>query len=111
MGELAQGIGWAQEAVRIAEMLGHPLSLVAAYSTLSYVYMVKGDLEKALTLLDRSLEICRTAHLDIWLSRARAQLGYAYVHLSRSAEALPLLEEAAKRPRLEVWALDFTLAG
>ena len=102
VGELAQGIGWAQEAVRIAETLGHPHSLVAAYSSLSHVYLVKGDLEKALTLLDRSLQICRTAHLDIWLSWPQAQLGYAYVHLSRSAEALPLLEEAAKRPSLGV---------
>jgi predicted ATPase len=102
VGELAQGIGWAQEAVRIAETLGHSHSLVAAYSSLSYVYLVKGDLEKALTLLDRSLQTCRTAHLDIWLSWPQAQLGYAYVHLSRSAEALPLLEEAAKRPSLGV---------
>ena len=102
VGELAQGIGWAQEAVRIAETLGHSHSLVAAYSSLSYVYLVKGDLEKALTLLDRSLQICRTAHLDIWLSWPQAQLGYAYVHLSRSAEALPLLEEAVKRPSLGV---------
>jgi tetratricopeptide (TPR) repeat protein len=100
VGELAQGIGWAQEAVRIAETLGHSHSSVAAYSVLSYVYLVKGDLEKALTLLDRSLQICRTAHLDIMLPWPQAQLGYAYGHLSRSAEALPLLEEAAKRPSL-----------
>ena len=102
VGELAQGIGWAQEAVRIAETAGHSHSLVAAYSSLSYVYLVKGDLEMSLTLLDRSLHICRTAHLDIWLSWPQAQLGYAYVHLSRSAEALPLLEDAAKRPSLGV---------
>ena len=100
VGELAQGIGWAQEAVRIAETLEHPHSSVAAYSSLSHVYLVKGDLEKALTLLDRSLQICRTAHLDIMLSWPQAQLGYAYAHLSRSAEALPLLEEAVKRPSL-----------
>jgi class 3 adenylate cyclase/tetratricopeptide (TPR) repeat protein len=102
IGELAQGIGWAQEAVRIAETLDHSHSLLAAYSALSYVYLVKGDLENALTLLDRGLQICRTAHLDIWLSWPQAQLGYAYIHLSRSAEALPLLEEAAKRPSLGV---------
>ena len=56
----------------------------------------------ALTLLDRSLHICRTAHLDIWLSWPQAQLGYAYAHLNRSAEALPLLEDAAKRPSLGI---------
>jgi tetratricopeptide (TPR) repeat protein len=102
VGELGQGIGWAQEAVRIAETLGHSHSLVAAYSSLSYVYLVKGDLEMALTLLDRSLHICRTAHLDMWLSWPQAQLGYAYAHLNCSAEALPLLEDAAKRPSLGV---------
>ena len=102
LGELAQGIGWAQEAVHIAETAGHSHSLTAAYSALSYLHLVKGDLEKALTLLDRSLQICRTAHLDMWLSWPQAQLGYAYAAFTPSAEALPLLEEAAKRPSLGV---------
>jgi len=103
VGELAQGIGWAQEAVHIAETVGgHSHSLTVACSALSYLHLVKGDLQKALTLLDRSLQICRTAHLDVWLSWPQAQLGYAYVHLHRSSEALPLLEEAAKRPSLGV---------
>jgi tetratricopeptide (TPR) repeat protein len=38
----------------------------------------------------------------MWLSWPQAQLGYSYVHLHRNAEALPLLEEAAKRPSLGV---------
>jgi len=103
VGELAQGIGWAQEAVHIAETVGgHSQSLTVACSALSYLHLVKGDLQKALTLLDRSLQICRTAHLDVWLPWPQAQLGYAYLHLHRSSEALPLLEEAAKRPSLGV---------
>jgi len=102
VGELTQGINWAQEAVRIAETLDHSHSLVAAYSSLSYVYFVKGDLEKSLTLLNRSLDICRSAHLDMWLSWPQAQLGHVYAHMGRSVEALPLLEDAIKRPSLGV---------
>jgi tetratricopeptide (TPR) repeat protein len=96
LGELAEGIVWAEEAVRIAETVGDPFSLVAAYLHLSYPYLVKGDLDKALPILERGLHICRNAHVAVWLSWASAELGYTYLHLGRNAEALPLLEQAVK---------------
>jgi class 3 adenylate cyclase/tetratricopeptide (TPR) repeat protein len=96
LGELAEGIVWAEEAVRIAETVADPFSLVAAYLHVSYPYLVKGDLEKAVPILERSLHICKNAHVAVWLSWASAELGYAYLHLGRSAEALPLLQQAVK---------------
>jgi class 3 adenylate cyclase/tetratricopeptide (TPR) repeat protein len=89
LGELAEGIVWAEEAVRIAETVGEPFSLVAAYLHVSYPYMVKGDMEKAVPMLQRSLHICRNAQVTVWLSWASAELGYAYLHLGRTADALP----------------------
>jgi class 3 adenylate cyclase/tetratricopeptide (TPR) repeat protein len=96
LGELPEGIVFAEEAVGIAETVGDPFSLVAAYLHVSYPYLVKGNIEKAVPILERSLHICRNAQVAVWLSWASAELGYAYLHLGRSAEALPLLEQAVK---------------
>jgi len=75
VGELAQGIGWAQEAVHIAETVGgHSHSLTVACSALSYLHLVKGDLQKALTLLDRSLQICRIAGRVAFLAPSTIRL-------------------------------------
>jgi tetratricopeptide (TPR) repeat protein len=98
LGALAEGIAQGEEAVRIAEMVGQPFSLVMAYTQLGYVYLVKGDLDKAFLMLVRSLDICRNAQVSIFLSTATAHLGYAYLLSSRVAEALPLLEHAVNQP-------------
>jgi class 3 adenylate cyclase/tetratricopeptide (TPR) repeat protein len=100
LGDLANGIAKGEEAVRIAEMVGQPFSLVAAYLGLSYIYMVKGDLGKATPLAERSFDICRNAEIVVEVSRAAAHLGYAYLHSGSIADALTLLEQAAERPTM-----------
>ena len=96
LGELAEAIVWAEEAVRIAETVRDPFSLVAAYSHVSYPYLVRGDLEKAVPMLEHSLDICRSAHVAVFLSWVSAELGYAYLNLGRNTEALLMLEQAIK---------------
>ena len=98
LGDLANGIAQGEEVVRIAERIGQPFSLVNAYLMLSHIYIVKGDLKKATPLAERNLDICRNAEIVSEVSRAAAQLGYAYLHSDRIAEALTLLEQAVERP-------------
>jgi class 3 adenylate cyclase/tetratricopeptide (TPR) repeat protein len=98
LGALAEGIAQGEEAVRIAEIVGQTFSLAMAYTQLGYVYLVKGDLDKAIPILVRSLDICRNAQVSIFLSWATALLGYAYLLSSRVTEALPLLEHAVNQP-------------
>jgi tetratricopeptide (TPR) repeat protein len=74
--------------------------LANAYLMLSQIYIVKGDLEKTTPLAERSLDICRNAEIISEASRAMAQLGYAYLHTGRIAEALTLLEQAVERPTM-----------
>jgi tetratricopeptide (TPR) repeat protein len=68
---------------------------------LSGIYIVKGDLEKATPLAGRSLDICQSAEIVSEVSRAAAQLGYAYLHSGRVAEGLTLLEQAVERPTMK----------
>ena len=82
-------------------MVGQPFSLVSAYLMLSYIYIVKGDLEKAIPLAERGLDICRSAEIVSEASRAVAHVGYAYLHSGRIAEALTLLEQAVERPTMK----------
>jgi class 3 adenylate cyclase/tetratricopeptide (TPR) repeat protein len=100
LGDVTNGIAWGEEVVRIAETIGQPFSLIGAYLMLSHVYIVKGDVEKAIPLADRSLDICRNAEIVSEVSRAVAQLGYAYLHSGRIADALTLLEQAVARPTM-----------
>jgi tetratricopeptide (TPR) repeat protein len=100
LGEFPEGIVRGQEAVRIAEMVAEPFSLVAASWALSHLYLNKGDIEKALPLLERSLYVCQDAHVPIFSSQVKASLGYGYVHSGRIADGLPLLEQAVERPTM-----------
>jgi class 3 adenylate cyclase/tetratricopeptide (TPR) repeat protein len=101
LGDLANGIAQGEEVVRIAEWVGQPFSLVNACLMLSGIYIIKGDLEKATPLAERSLDICQSAEIVSEVSRAAAQLGYAYLHSGRIADALTLLEQAVKRPTMK----------
>jgi tetratricopeptide (TPR) repeat protein len=100
LGDVATSIAQGEEVVRIAETVGQPFSLANAYLMLSYVYIVKGDLEKATPLAEGSLDICRNAEIVAEASRAVAQVGYVYLHSGGIAEALTLLEQAVERPTM-----------
>jgi class 3 adenylate cyclase/tetratricopeptide (TPR) repeat protein len=101
LGDVVNGIALGEEVVRIAEMVGQPFSLVNAYLMLSHIYIVKGDPEKATPLAERSLDICQSAEIVSEVSRAVAQLGYAYLHSGRIAEAVMRLEQAVEKPTMK----------
>ena len=99
LGEFTQGIARGEEAVRLAEAVDNPSSLIVAYAGVGSLYLCKGDLHQAISALEQGLRICRDTMLDnLLLFRIVAScLGYAYALSGRIAEGLTLLEQAIER--------------
>jgi len=94
LGAFPEGITHAEEAVRIAEAVDHPNSLIHAYLGIGFLSLRTRDLSRAISVLERSLDLCRVYNLRIWFSETASALSCAYAFASRVAEALPLLEQA-----------------
>lgn len=97
LGEFAEGVRRGEEAVRIAESVGHPFTLATACAGLGSVHVRRGSLGAGMPILERGLELCRTWHLSLWLPRIAAWLGEGLVHAGRVSEAIPLLEQAVQQ--------------
>jgi tetratricopeptide (TPR) repeat protein len=68
--------------------------VIQAYFSLGGLYLRKGDLPKAIPLLERGLELCHGANILNWFPTVAAALGYVYTLAGRVDEALPLLKQA-----------------
>jgi tetratricopeptide (TPR) repeat protein len=68
-----------------------------AYSAAGYLWLRKGDLSKAIPILERGLHLCQEAHIYDLLPRSASALGAAYALSERLAAALPLLEHGMEQ--------------
>jgi tetratricopeptide (TPR) repeat protein len=113
LGEFAAAIARGDEAAEIAQVVDHPPSLIAAYRGLGYLYLRKGDLDRAIEFLGRCSELCQLWAIPVTATAAVAYMGYAYVLSGRVADGLSLLErvsiEVASRQDLSGYAV--TLAN
>jgi tetratricopeptide (TPR) repeat protein len=90
LGAFPEGIAHAEEAVRIAEAVDHPLSLIHAYLGVGFLSLRQRDLSRAIPVLERCLDLCRVYNTLLWFSDTASALGCAYAYAGRIAEALPL---------------------
>ena len=97
LGQFAEGIARGEEALRIAEAVDQPLSWTVAYSGLGSLYVRKGEVERAIPLLERGLELGRAWNIPLWFPPVASALGSAYAFSGRFAEALALLQQAVER--------------
>ncbi len=102
VGEFREAAIHGDEAIRIAEVANHPFSLNTAYLEVGCLHFRKGALEKAIPLLERSLEVCRLWDIRQNLPRVAVALGNAFAAAGRVGEAIPLLELTNERAR-NVW--------
>jgi tetratricopeptide (TPR) repeat protein/MoxR-like ATPase len=95
LGDFTPAMAYGEEAIRIAEVDAHPLSLVVAHAGPGILYLRQGDLEQALPHLERALEL--SSGTPLWFPRVASALGAAYAVLGRVTEGLPLLERALEQ--------------
>ena len=73
-----EGDTHGQEAIRIAEALDHPFSVVVACLDLAYLKSVRGELSQAARLLERAVAQCREWNITTHTPIAMASLGHAH---------------------------------
>jgi tetratricopeptide (TPR) repeat protein len=103
LGAFAEGTARSEEAVQIAETVKQPYSVVHAGFSTGFLHLRKGDLLKAITVLERGVELCQALKLGVWWHNLAACLGYAYALSGRVAEAVLLLEQAVDSTLYKSW--------
>ncbi len=97
LGQFVEGIALGEEMIRIAESGGHEFDCIIATSALGSLYVIKGDLGRAIPLLERSLALAR-----VWRSMGWSTVGFlgqAYAQSERFDDAFRLLDEDRGRSR------------
>jgi tetratricopeptide (TPR) repeat protein len=93
MGRFAEAMRFGEEGVRIGEEVDHATSLIHMLSSIGMMHLLKGDLDRAIPMLERALEICASAHIPVYVPFVVSRLGCAYAHAGRLSEAIPYLEQ------------------
>jgi class 3 adenylate cyclase/tetratricopeptide (TPR) repeat protein len=96
-GAFVEGIVVGEEAVRMAETVDHPFSRIGAATGVGYLYLRKGDLHQAISLLEDALGLSQDVNTPGWFPIIASALSVAYALSGRVAEALTLLERAVKQ--------------
>jgi tetratricopeptide (TPR) repeat protein len=97
VGKFAEGLAWGEESMQIAEVVDHAFSCIHVYCSVNFLYLRKGDLQKAIPLGERALALQKVAHLPLLFHRVAMDLGAAYALSRRIAAVLPLLEQAMEQ--------------
>ena len=64
-GEFSSGIAYGEEGIRIAEAADHLYSLSFACFGVGTLFLIKGERQRAIPVLERGLQLCRTLNLPI----------------------------------------------
>jgi class 3 adenylate cyclase/tetratricopeptide (TPR) repeat protein len=93
-GRFQEAVARGEEAVRMAEDLGHSAPIVWTLCRLGRVHCLRGDMGRAIDLCCRSLALARERAVDNAVQYSAATLGAAYTLSGRTTEAIARLEEA-----------------
>ena len=97
LGMFPEGTAIGEEGLRIAEAVAHPGNLMSASHGMGMLSLCKGDLPRALPLLERAVGLCQDTDLLAWFPLMAAALGTAYTLSGRVADAVPLLMQAMEQ--------------
>jgi tetratricopeptide (TPR) repeat protein len=96
VGKFSEGASYGEEGILTAQEANHPASLIHIMSSLGVLHLMKGDLERAITVLERSLQICQSANVPVYLPSVSSRLGSAYANSGRVTDAILYLEQGVE---------------
>jgi class 3 adenylate cyclase/tetratricopeptide (TPR) repeat protein len=91
LGRFDEAIRHSEAAVRTAEAADHPFTLYFGLFELGRAHLRRGDLPRAILVLEQCLDLCRTWQIGIGIPHVTAALGVAYALAARADDALPLV--------------------
>jgi tetratricopeptide (TPR) repeat protein len=94
LGAFDEGRGHGEEAVRLAEALDHPFSLIWAYLNLGHLEGLRGEFSQATMPLERAVALSRERNSAYLIPIALAALGHVYAGSGRVEEGVSLLQQA-----------------
>jgi DNA-binding winged helix-turn-helix (wHTH) protein/tetratricopeptide (TPR) repeat protein len=96
LGAFTEGRRHGEEALHLATRDGRGVTPIIAHGCLGFVYLMQGDLEPAIRVLEQGLARCRASGNRDWWRGIMAGLGSAYALQGRLAEGRVLLEEGIR---------------
>jgi DNA-binding SARP family transcriptional activator/tetratricopeptide (TPR) repeat protein len=117
LGEFEAGIACGHRAVRDGLRFGQPFALTNAYACLALVCLRQGQVDEAISLLERTRDLSGVGDITNVYPMAEWFLGYAYTLAGRAAEALPLLEPVLSidpftgEPQWRAWLAEALVAA
>jgi tetratricopeptide (TPR) repeat protein len=94
LGDFHAADACADQALRVADALGHVYGQTIARTMAGLVWLRRGHLERAFGYLGPSLEACREKpFLDVWRPIPASLLGLTQALLGKLDEAMPLLRD------------------
>jgi class 3 adenylate cyclase/tetratricopeptide (TPR) repeat protein len=93
-GAFDDALACGYEAVRIAEEIDQPYTLLIAFWCLGSVYGLKGEFSRAVALLERGLDRSSGSNIALIASIVSALLGYTCARAGNPGRGLALLQEA-----------------
>jgi tetratricopeptide (TPR) repeat protein len=94
LGDEADAATIGERAITLAEALGHPYTLTFTLMFVGDVYLILGDVPRAVPILERAWELTRVWDFGLLTPTCASWLGAAYVESGRSVDGLALLESA-----------------
>ncbi|HET7448110.1 MAG TPA: hypothetical protein VFJ49_09405, partial [Methyloceanibacter sp.] len=94
LGEFEEGRHHGHEAIRLAELLDHPFSLIWACLNLARLEGLRGEFVRASILLERAVALSSEWNIVYLTPLALAALGHIYARLGRVEEGVWRLQQA-----------------
>ncbi|MGH7789231.1 MAG: hypothetical protein ACRERC_20345, partial [Candidatus Binatia bacterium] len=96
LGEFAEGLARAEEAIRLAETADRIYGLSHACFGLGFLHLRKGELGRALPVLERGLGLCEAQEVPLLGAALGALLGYAYALSGQPTKGIALLDDSVR---------------